>query len=300
MLDYEIGQEKNMLRTAFLAIALFTLAAASATAVIPSFDTVGRIMSTHFGPQGEPTFHGSGLPDSPAVIRDFTLSSGFTARIALVVGPAAAGLPPVSDDGAGTYTAQSGIAPNYSRTGFLGPTILQIDPYAKWNIGYYIQVLYSDEGAPIGPLTSSLLIELLYDVDPSPNTTLDKFGIFDASLYFSGGGTHLGIIAGHTLQGAENLGSTYLRGRTHSGQFSSNDPVYGIRTIVFGAGGGDFFDPNRVSNVFNPNASGEYGLVLRVSDGTVSGQVSLLVNAVQPVPIPAPLPFLVIGLVGFL
>ena len=118
---------------------------------------------------------------------------------------------------------------------------------------------------------------------------IDQFGVFDTSLYFAAfGGNYLGYNAGLTLQGAENLASTYLRGDPIYGGIIYDDPVYGIRKTITGPGGG--------ISVFDPHAIGEYGWALRVSDGTVSGQVSMLVNTVQPVPLPSAFPMLALAL----
>ncbi len=148
-----------MIKTASLALACAALLAvtaqqAHALPVSPTFDV--------FGPLPEATFSGSGIPNHSVAITSFvdganTITLGLTATQRF-------GEPPVTNDGAGTFTAQAG--------GFPGmPTL------ARWNFDYFVKIVG-------GGTLADYAINLLYDLDPGAGTDESAHGVWDLSASF--------------------------------------------------------------------------------------------------------------------
>ena len=136
-----------------------------ASPIVPSF--------TSFGTLAAATFGGSGIPNDAVAIRTIidgpnTITLGMTATERF-------SNPPVSDNGAGVFTAVTG--------GDIPATL------ARWNFDFYA----STTGG-------SYIFELLYDLDPALGTDEGDLGKVTFSL--SGAGT---------AQDSWNLGFGFLR-----------------------------------------------------------------------------------------
>jgi len=158
------------LRKQLAALALgFAVAGGAAAAMIaPVFTTFGALPGATFG--------GSGIPNDRVAITttdgDLTLAMSATPRFSG---------PPVSDNGAGVYTAQRGVSNVAPSPG---------DPYALWNFNFYVA----------GGDVSDLVIQLLYDFDPAAGN--------DESTH--GSSTAAGAFLPNPAQDSWNLGMNFL------------------------------------------------------------------------------------------
>lgn len=143
-----------MIRHALTA-ATFALAAGSAVAA-PTYTTFGTLAGADFG--------GTGIPNDAVAITNFsgsTLIGGYTGTLGLTAF-GRFGLSPVTNDGAGTFTAYAG----------------QFDPPgapvngALWNFGYYLNVN--------GPFAG--YARLSYDTDPGAGTSFGTITVPFTSL----------------------------------------------------------------------------------------------------------------------
>ncbi len=124
-------------RTKSLAVLVSTLCLAGAASAGPITASY-----TSFGTLAGATFGGSGIPNNAVAI---TTAGGLTLGLTAHQRYAAA---PVTNDGAGTFTAQAGVSLD-------APS--PADPYATWNFGFYIG----------GTNTAQYSFSLFYDFDPA-------------------------------------------------------------------------------------------------------------------------------------
>lgn len=145
---------------------------ASAALAAPIFD--------NFGPLPEATFGGSGIPNGHVAVSTRTFESSEGEPITLTLGLTAHQRfdnPPLSHDGAGTFTATTGTS--FSPGGLEG---------ALWNFGFFVGV----EGATIEELVAEDYHFLLaFDFDPGE--TVDPGSIL------------LNFATGNVVQGSQNL-----------------------------------------------------------------------------------------------
>ena len=136
--------KQNIVRS--IACALVMSGLAYATPITPTYDS--------FGPLPAATFGGSGIPNDAVAISTYT-SGGLTITLALTATERYSN-PPVSDDGAGTFTALAG-----SDGGL-----------AMWNFDYYINVT--------GGSYSDYNFQILYDFAPAAGTDSSQLGSLNA------------------------------------------------------------------------------------------------------------------------
>lgn len=154
-----------------ITVAIFVLPASTVLAA-PTFD--------RFGPLPEATFGGSGIPNEHVAVttRDLVILEG--EPITLTLGLTAHQRffnPPLSNDGAGTFTATTGTS--FSPGGLEG---------ALWNFAFFVGV----EGATIEQLVAEDYSFLLsFDFDPGE--TVDPGTIL------------LNLATGNVVQGSQNL-----------------------------------------------------------------------------------------------
>lgn len=127
-------------RTRSLAVLASTLCLATAAVAGPI--TPG---STSFGTLAGATFGGSGIPNNAVAITTLgALTMGLTAHQRYAAAP-------VTNNGAGVFTAQSGVSLD-------APS--PANPYATWNFGFYIG----------GADAAQYSFSLFYDFDPAALT----------------------------------------------------------------------------------------------------------------------------------
>lgn len=144
----------------------------TAAPIIPVFDT--------FGPLPGATFGGTGIPNDAVAIATFAGTGLDTFTIGISAHERFENAP-VSDNGAGVYTVQTG-------SNFGDPTFNTMpSPLlgATWNIGTYVRV---DGGGTLDAYD----IRLVYDFDPAPGT--------DESLHGSVGGPGPAAVLAETSQ----------------------------------------------------------------------------------------------------
>ncbi|NOY40850.1 MAG: PEP-CTERM sorting domain-containing protein [Planctomycetes bacterium] len=178
---------------------------ASAANATPIYDV--------FGPLPQATFGGTGIPNTEvAVGSQFADGSDVLITIAMSATQRYSN-PALTNDGAGTYFAQTG-----SNDGLVGnPTI-----GALWNFNFYMEV-EGFNGAT--PKLTDYQINLYYDFDPGFDTPLGSLGVIDVTA-----GLALLDPNATVAQGSENLLFGYLA--------TSSPPFW---TAPGGA-----FDPNAV------------------------------------------------------
>ncbi|WP_187431177.1 hypothetical protein ROLI_008780 [Roseobacter fucihabitans] len=163
---------KTKILASGLSIAMLALAnMASAASVTPNFDTFGNL-TTQSG--GQVTFGGSGIPTSPAAVSDFIVGSD-NIRVGIIATPRFSS-PTPTNDGAGTYTAQTGE----SASGL-----------SLWNFSFFAES--SGDLANAG-------IKLYYDLDPTVGNDLSTLGVIDVGFFNTGS----------VFDGSQNLGFGYL------------------------------------------------------------------------------------------
>lgn len=163
-------------RTGLIGALILIGQSALAAPVLPEFDSFGNLTALN----GDPvSFGGSGIPTDPAAIRNFVVGND-TVRVGLIATPRF-GSPTPNNDGAGTYSAQTGeSAPGRS----------------LWNFSFYAESTgnLADAG-----------IRLYYDLDAAAGNDLSTLGYFDISAALQAAGSDENVI-----QGSENLGFGYL------------------------------------------------------------------------------------------
>ena len=120
--------------------------------VDPTFDM--------FGPLPEATFGGSGIPNDNVAITELMLN-GFDITLGLSATPRFSN-PPLTNDGAGTFFATTGINDGLVGSMFLGAT---------WNFSFYANI----DGGDFADLS----FDLLYDLDPGVDTAEAALGRLD-------------------------------------------------------------------------------------------------------------------------
>jgi hypothetical protein len=119
---------------------------------------------------------------------------------------------------------------------------------ATWSFGFYIN--------SVSAALERFEIDLFYDLDPAIGNDVSTYGRIDIDNFLIGGGTTF------LVQNSQNLNFSFLS--------------VGIPGLVFAP----------TSAPFDPNAAGEYGLVLRVSERGVNGTElatsAILVNVPEP------------------
>ena len=151
-----------------LSVSALTAAAlsfsAAAAPVAPAFSEFGTLVGA--------TFEGSGIPSTAvAITKTDNVSLGLTAHQRYSAAP-------VTNDGAGRFTAQAGVSA-------FAPS--PANPYATWNFGFYV-----------APVAQDLSFKLLFDQNPASNTD-------EADLK-----TAFDFAAGLTFQNSWNLGMDFL------------------------------------------------------------------------------------------
>ncbi|MCC6795736.1 MAG: PEP-CTERM sorting domain-containing protein [Candidatus Hydrogenedentes bacterium] len=161
----------------------------SATPITPTYDSFGALPAATFG--------GSGIPNDAVAISTWT-DGTVTITLGLTATERYAN-PPVTDDGAGTYTALAGSDGGN----------------AMWNFDYYIDI--------VGGQFDDFQFELLYDFDPAAGADSADLGVldFNAAIVAAFGAGALSAVS--NLQGSENLAFGYL----DTPSAFINDPTYG-------------------------------------------------------------------------
>jgi len=220
---------------AALALALLPMIGpAQASSVVPTFD--------RFGPLPEATFGGTGIPNDAVAVTEI-VDDGNTITLGLTAHQRFAN-PPLSNDGAGTFTATTGA--NFGDpTGATMPSSIK---GATWNFAFFMKI----EG---GGTFDDYQFDVLYDFDPGAGTDEADHGILDINAAILAGG---GTLSDFTLvQGSQNSLFGFL-----------ND------------GSLPFITPPSFSP-FDPNVQGEYSFALITSqDEAELGRSAIVVNVV--------------------
>jgi len=144
-----------------------------AGAITPQFDNFGALPAATFG--------GSGIPNHAVAITQLT-HNGATITLGLTAHQRF-NSPPVSNDGAGTFTVRAGQYPG-------APEL------SLWNIGVYAAV----EGGSF----SDYQFELLYDSDPALGTDELEHGLITNAGFQV-------LSSADVFQTSQNLGFSFLR-----------------------------------------------------------------------------------------
>lgn len=222
-----------------------TLAAIAALAAAPALVSATPLYDT-FGPLTGANFGGSGIPNGSVAISSqfedganlITVAMNATQRY---------GNPVVTNDGAGTFFANTG-----SNTGPGSPPATPLG--ALWNFNYYIDVT-----GPGGVKLTDYDIKLFYDFNPAFDNGPVNLGVVNVTSAL----TLLNPLATNA-QGSENLLFGYLAG----------SPAYPFVT-----------PPGGAFTSFNPNATGEYNFAIQVT--RAGWNVESVRMDVQVVPVPA-------------
>ena len=216
---------------AFAVAAALSVTAVGAAQAVP-------VQYQNFSALPSATFGGSGIPNDPAAWSQFTNSANGDVLTLGLIATQRFFNPPLTNDGAGTYTAQVG-----SNTG--GPGSPSSLTGALWNFSYYAAL---ETG--VGSTLADYGIELRYDFDPAFNNTLGDLGtLTTGALPFLSTVNATGTV----LQGSQNLLFNFL-----------SQPVSG------------FVAPPSGVSTFDPNAAGEYSFVLNSTLGAVSMNVNVV------------------------
>ncbi len=160
-------QNSNLLYASALVLLSITLLMPSTANATPIYDV--------FGPLPQATFGGTGIPNNEvAVGSQFADGTDVLITIAMSATQRYSN-PALTNDGAGTYFAQTG-----SNDGLVGnPTI-----GALWNWNFYMEV-EGFNGAT--PKLTDYQIDLYYDFDPGFDTPLGSLGVINVtnSIAFS-------------------------------------------------------------------------------------------------------------------
>lgn len=204
------------LRIAALSAAISGLsAAAQAAPVTPTF--------TDFGLLPGATFGGSGIPNDRVAISTFSTSDGSSLTLGLAATERYSNQP-VTDDGAGTYTALTGA--NNGTPGDGGTA-------AVWNFSFFAELTPGRFGTT--DTLASLGVQLLYDLDPGQGTDRSDLGVIN-----------LGLASGGSLLVEDSQNATFaflasgIPGFVTPPTFSSFDPnVTGEYSFVLASNLGD-------------------------------------------------------------
>ena len=197
----------------------------------------------YFGPLSEATFGGSGIPNDEVAVASQWEDGNVLITVALSATPRFSN-PAVTNDGAGTYYAQTGS--NYGGAGE-SPNL-----GALWNFNYFVKVEGINGATPV---ITDYNVKLYYDFDTGLDTPKANLGVFDLTAYLSANS----LTSETLVQDSQNLLFDWL-----------TVPVTGIVTPPSGS--------------FDPNAIGEYNFGIEVSrDGWGVENVRMDVQTV-PIP----------------
>ena len=186
-------------RRSFLKKGAIAGAGVTALYVAPRFSTVfarpayasatqpGTTITKTFGELPEATFGGTNIPNDAVAITNITgLAGGISITLGLTATPRFSA-PPVINDGAGVFTAVSGVD-----AGGVG----------LWNFDYYMKI--------VGGTFADCKFCLLYDFDPGVNTAEASLGKldFNGGIVFGGGS----LAAFDLVEDSQNLTFNFLAG----------------------------------------------------------------------------------------
>ena len=221
----------------------FSLVCANALIAAPIYDT--------FGPLDQATFGGAGIPNEEVAVSTQIVDGDVTITIAMSATQRYSN-PVVTNDGAGTYFAQTG-----SNFGGAGQSTTE---GALWNFNYYIDVEGTNGATPV---IADYQFDLYYDFDPALDNALATLGKIDVTA---------GVLASASpaatlLEDSQNLMFDFLAG------------VPPLPGLVFPPAGS-----------FDPNALGEYNFAIQVSNsgGFNLETVAIDVQVENSTPIPEP------------
>lgn len=158
--------------SSFMAGALLMATSASAASITPTFSTFGTLAGATFG--------GSGIPNTAVAITTINLGSGIVVTLGLTATPRTPSTDPVTNDGAGTFTAQAAAGSTATTS--------------RWNVDYFAGVA--------GGSAARLDFVLRYDTDPGVGTDESQLGRWDLSASYG---------ASNPIQDSQNIGFGFLQ-----------------------------------------------------------------------------------------
>lgn len=163
------------------AAAVIAVGLSAPVAATPVFDT--------FGPLPSATFGGSGIPNDAMAITEVSLASGATLTLGLTATQRFSN-PAVTNDGAGTFFATTGL-----NDGLVGSPTLG----ATWNLSFYA-------GLSSGTFADNpgLTVGLAYDTDPTAGV---DFGFLDLTILLAAFGDPAST---DVIEGSQNLTFDFL------------------------------------------------------------------------------------------